>query len=188
MDPEDIIVRQAIDNDKQYANEISRETYISAKERGTGISERSPEFINSKIENGKAIIAVTKQGEWAGFCYLEIWANGDFISHSGMIVAHQFRHEGVATRLKQLVFDVSRERFPNAKLFSITTGLAIMRMNTALGFEPVTFDEIKVNAGFWEGCKTCVNYGILHGKNFHHCLCTAMVFNPITNTGKPEHV
>lgn len=188
MDSSDIIVRIAEDSDKVFAGAISYETFISAKERGTGISERSPEFILDKIERGKAIMAVTKEGEWAGFCYLETWANGEFVSHSGMIVSYRFRHEGIAARLKQMIFTLSRERYPASKLFSITTGLAIMKLNSSLGFEPVTFDEIKVGAAFWEGCKSCVNVGILNNQHQHHCLCTAMLFSPKTLKQETAHV
>ncbi|MGN6492186.1 MAG: N-acetyltransferase [Agriterribacter sp.] len=178
MDPEGIIVRIAEENDAIYAKEISEETYRSAIARGSGISRRSPEMIIDKIKQGKAIIAVTTNKQWAGFSYMETWSAGAFVSHSGLIVAPAFRHLHVATQIKDRIFSLSRERYPNAKIFSITTGLTIMKLNAALGFETVTFNELPHDPSFWEGCKSCAHYDILTSQGCRHCLCTALLFTP----------
>jgi hypothetical protein len=177
MDPDGIIIRIAGLQDEQYAEQIAEETERSAIQRGSGISKRSPESIIKKMREGKAVVAVTRDGKWAGFSYIEIWNKGEFVSNSGLIVAPCFRSLGVAKRIKEKIFQVSRVLYPDAKIFSITTGLAIMKMNAGLGFEPVTFNEITKEPGFWEGCKSCVNYDILRRKEFKNCLCTAMMFN-----------
>ncbi|NQX41049.1 Ribosomal protein S18 acetylase RimI [Pedobacter steynii] len=173
-----IFVRIATINDIKYVDEIIQETESSAIARGSGISKRSPESLAQKIRDEKAVIAVTTAGEWVGFAYFEIWENGNFISNSGLIVSPKFRKTGVARAIKDRIFRMSRRRYPNAKIFSITSGIAIMKMNTQLGFEPVTFAEITKDASFWEGCKSCVNYDILEGKKKCNCLCTAMLFDP----------
>lgn len=173
-----IFVRIATINDIKYVDEIIQETESSAIARGSGISKRSPESLAQKIRDEKAVIAVTTAGEWVGFAYFEAWENGSFISNSGLIVSPKFRKTGVARAIKDRIFRMSRRKYPNAKIFSITSGIAIMKMNTQLGFEPVTFAEITKDPSFWEGCKSCVNYGILEGKKKCNCLCTAMLFDP----------
>lgn len=173
-----IFVRIATINDIKYVDEIIQETESSAIARGSGISKRSPEALAQKIREEKAVIAVTTAGEWVGFAYFEVWENGNFISNSGLIVSPEFRKTGVARAIKDRIFRMSRRRYPKAKIFSITSGIAIMKMNTQLGFEPVTFAEITKDPSFWEGCKSCVNYHILEGKKKCNCLCTAMLFDP----------
>lgn len=130
------------------------------------------------MKEGKAVIAITKEGQWAGFSYMEVWASGEFVSQSGLIVAPQYRHLHVAKHIKEKVFELSRGKYPGAKIFSITTGLAIMKMNAELGFAPVTFNELPGEQTFWEGCKSCVHYDILQAQRCKNCLCTAMLFIP----------
>ncbi|QIL40326.1 N-acetyltransferase [Pedobacter sp. HDW13] len=173
-----IFVRVATKADAKYADEIVAETQSSALLRGSGISKRTPASIVEKMIAGKAVIAVTAGGEWAGFSYFESWQNNAFISNSGLIVAPKFRKSGVAKSIKNRIFSLSRRLYPNAKIFSITSGAAIMKMNTQLGFEPVTFAQITQDTAFWESCKSCVNYSILESKNKSNCLCTAMLFSP----------
>ena len=177
MDPEGIIIRFACQHDEQFAQEIAEETERSAVQRGSGISKRSPECIVRKIKEGKAVMAVSSDGHWAGFSYIELWSKGEFVSNSGLIVAPAFRSMGVAKRIKAKIFLLSRLKYPNAKIFSITTGLEIMKMNTRLGFEPVTFNEITKDPQFWQGCRSCINHDILQRKQCKNCLCTAMLYN-----------
>jgi hypothetical protein len=186
MEYERIIVRPADAADINFAKEITDEMESSAIARGSGIAHRSPESICEKILAGKAVIAHTESGEWVGFQYLEVWENGKFVSNSGLIVSPQYRQAGVATAIKRKIFQLSRDRYPDACIFSITSGLAIMKLNTALGFEPVTYSEITKDEHFWEGCKSCVNYDVLTGKKRCNCLCTAMLFDPAKVTGSKE--
>jgi hypothetical protein len=179
MEDERIIVRLAEAADVIYAKEIADEMEASAIARGSGIAKRSPNSICEKILAGKAVIAITDKDKWVGFQYLEVWEAGKFVSNSGLIVSPDYRHAGVATAIKNKIFQLSRDKFPNAGIFSITSGLAIMKMNTALGFEPVTYSEITKDEHFWEGCKSCVNYDVLTGKKKCNCLCTAMLFDPV---------
>ena len=150
----------------------------SAKLRGTGIAKRSPQSLCQKIYEGKAVIAVTADGEWAGFSYIESWGNGEFVSNSGLIVNPVFRKGGVATAIKKEIFALSRRRYPGAKIFSITTGAAVMKLNHAYGFRPVTYAEITRDEKFWDQCRHCVNHSILESNERKMCLCTAMVFDP----------
>lgn len=161
-----------------YAEEICNEMESSARARGTGIARRSPQYISEKMLEGKAIIALTPGGKWVGFCYIETWSHGQYVANSGLIVAPQFRKLGVAKKIKEAVFNLSREKYPAAKLFGLTTGLAVMKINSELGYEPVTYSELTQDDAFWNGCKSCVNYEILSGKNRMNCLCTAMLFDP----------
>lgn len=158
----------------------------AAKVRGTGIAKRSPEYIESKMKEGKAIIALTQEGEFAGFCYIETWGDKKFVANSGLIVVDTFRGHGLAKRIKKKAFQISRERYPDAKIFGLTTGLAVMKINSELGYRPVTFSELTDDEDFWKGCQSCVNYDILQRTNRKHCLCTGMLYDPAWNKEKEE--
>lgn len=178
MEKNDIIVRVALPDDAEYAETITTEMEESAKARGTGIAKRSPDYIRRKISEGKAVIAVTGDGTWVGFCYIEAWQHEKYVANSGLIVSPAFRKTGVATDIKRRIFELSREKYPNAKIFGLTTGLAVMKINSDLGYEPVTYSELTTDEEFWKGCRSCVNYDILMAKERKNCLCTAMLFDP----------
>ncbi|MCS3531973.1 GNAT family N-acetyltransferase [Chryseobacterium sp. JUb7] len=163
-----------------YVSEIQQEMYDSAQRRGTGIAKRSIEYLSKKISEGNAVVA-TENGEWVGFCYIETWSHGQFVANSGLIVSPNFRNRGVATLIKNKVFQLSRDKYPNAKVFGLTTGLAVMKINSDLGYKPVIYSELTQDEEFWNGCKNCVNYEILMKKERKNCLCTAMLFVPDNN-------
>ncbi|WP_284461438.1 GNAT family N-acetyltransferase [Chryseobacterium sp.] len=169
-----------------YVSEIQQEMYDSAQRRGTGIAKRSIEYLSKKISEGNAVVA-TENGEWVGFCYIETWSHGKFVANSGLIVSPKFRNGGVATQIKHRVFQLSREKYPEAKVFGLTTGLAVMKINSDLGYKPVIYSELTQDEEFWSGCKNCVNYEILMKKERKNCLCTAMLFVP-ENITKNEAV
>ena len=177
MDQE-IIIRVANSGDIHYANIITDEMESSAKARGTGIAKRSPEYVAKKIEEGKAVIAHTPLGKWVGFCYIEAWGHDKFVANSGLIVSPEFRKSGVAKKIKKRIFDLSKEKYPESKIFGLTTGLAVMKINSELGYEPVTYSELTDDEEFWKGCKTCVNYETLISKDRKNCFCTAMLYDP----------
>lgn len=158
----------------------------SAQARGTGIARRSPEYVERKMEEGKAVIALTPAGEWVGFCYIEAWGHEKFVANSGLIVSPAYRGIGVATEIKHRIFALSREKYPHAKIFGLTTGLAVMKINSELGYEPVTYSELTDDEEFWAGCKSCVNYDILMSKGRKNCLCTAMLYDPAVKEGKQQ--
>lgn len=175
---QNIIVRIANSGDVHYAKTITDEMEASAKARGTGIAKRSPEYIANKMNEGKAVIAHMPDGTWVGFCYIETWSHGEYVANSGLIVAPDFRKSGVAKQIKRTIFNLSREKYPNAKIFGLTTGLAVMKINSELGYEPVTYSELTQDEAFWAGCKSCVNYDILMSKDRKNCMCTAMLYDP----------
>jgi len=172
----DIIVASAQHVD--FAQMICDEMAESAKARGTGIARRSPEYVANKMLEGKAVIALHKDGTWAGFCYIETWSHNQFVANSGLIVSPQFRKSGLAKAIKQRIFTLSRKKYPDAKIFGLTTGLAVMKINSELGYEPVTYSELTQDEDFWAGCKSCVNYDILMSKERKNCMCTAMLYDP----------
>ncbi len=179
-----IIVRTATADDTHYAETITTEMAESAKARGTGIAKRSPDYIKMKMEEGKAVIAVTKDGTWVGFCYIEAWEHEKYVANSGLIVSPSFRKTGVATEIKRKVFELSRKKYPDAKIFGLTTGLAVMKINSDLGYEPVTYSELTTDEEFWKGCRSCVNFEILMAKGRKNCMCTAMLFDPVEDAKK----
>ena len=178
MENNKLVVRLATIQDIQYAETITEEMASSAQARGTGIARRSVEYIQKKIEEGKAVIALTHDGTWVGFCYIEAWQHGKYVANSGLIVSPPFRHTGVAREIKKKVFELSRVRYPEAKIFGLTTGAAVMKINSSLGYKPVTYSELTTDEEFWKGCQSCVNFDILTLKERKNCLCTAMLFDP----------
>ena len=178
MNDNNIIIKIAQSSESVYAETITTCMEESAKARGTGIAKRSPQYIADKMREGKAVIALTNTGEWVGFCYIETWSHGAFVANSGLIVRPDYRKSGVAKSIKKKIFELSRELFPGAKIFGLTTGLAVMKINSELGYEPVTYSELTQDEEFWAGCKSCVNYEILISKERKNCMCTAMLYDP----------
>ena len=170
----------------KYANIISDTIDKSAGQRGTGIAKRSPDYIETKILNGNAIIAIDGI-KFAGFCYIEVFSNKDYVVHSGLIVHEEYRKQGLAKKIKTKVFNYSKEKYPEAKIFGITTGLAVMKINYELGYKPVTFSELTNDPEFWKGCQTCTNYDVLKRTNKKMCLCTGMLYNPKPDESIKDH-
>ena len=165
----------------KYAQIISDTISESAKVRGTGIATRSAEYIIKRLENGNAVIAL--DGDlFAGFCYIEVWGHKRFVANSGLIVHPTYRNQGLAKKIKKVIFELSREKFPEAKIFGITTGLAVMKMNYELGYKPVTFSELTDDPDFWKGCQTCKNFDVLNRTEQKMCLCTGMLYDPKDKT------
>lgn len=171
-------VQVAGEEHKHLAEDICKEMEESAKARGTGIAKRSPDYIRQKMQEGKAIVATDKNGKFAGFCYIETWGHNNYVANSGLIVVPDFRKYGLATKIKEKAFELSRKKYPNAKLFGLTTSSAVMKINSDLGYRPVTFSELTDDEQFWKGCSSCVNYEILKSKSFKNCLCTGMLYDP----------
>lgn len=161
----------------KYVDLILKTIEEASKKRGTGIAKRDPEYVKQKMLEGKAVIAL-KGDEFAGFSYIESWSNRNFVANSGLIVSENFRGIGLARRIKNIIFELSRESFPNAKIFSLTTGEAVLKMNHELGFRPVTFAQLPQDEAFWRGCKSCVNYDILERQGRRFCCCTGLLYDP----------
>lgn len=161
----------------RYANIICDTIAASSKVRGTGIARRTPEYIISKMEASNAVIALDGES-FAGFCYIEAWDHGKFIANSGLIVHPDYRGRGLAKEIKNEIFALSRKRYPDAKIFGITTGLAVMKINSDLGYKPVTFSELTDDPTFWKGCQTCKNFDVLTRTERKMCLCTGMLYDP----------
>lgn len=161
----------------KYSELICRLIYESALKRGTGIAKRTPEYIQAKIEKGKAVVALDGD-RLVGFSYIECWGHDDFVATSGLIVDPEYRGLGLARRIKEKTFELARKRFPNAKLFSITTSLPVMKLNTRLGYKPVTFSELTDDEEFWKGCEGCCNYDVLQRNEKVRCICTGMLYDP----------
>lgn len=177
METDKIEIQVANKSHFDYVDIILETIENAAKARGTGIAKRSPEYIHKKMEEGKAIIAFVN-GEFGGFCYIESWSDKKFVANSGLIVVQKFRGHGLAKSIKKKAFELSRTKFPDAKIFGLTTGLAVMKINSELGYKPVTFSELTKDKEFWKGCEACVNFDILQRNNYKMCLCTGMLYDP----------
>ena len=161
-----------------YVPEIQKALYEASLQKGTGIAVRSEEYLHAKIEEGKAVIALNAEGLWAGFCYIESWGHNRFVANSGLIVSSAFRGLGLASEIKKRALQLSAKLFPGARLFGLTTSLAVMKINSGLGYKPVTFSELTDDDLFWKGCETCPYYDILVRTKRDDCLCTAMIMDP----------
>jgi len=175
-----VVIMVANHTHQKYAEDICNIITDAAKLRGTGISKREPGYIREKINEGKAVIALDND-QVVGFCYIESWEGAKFVANSGLIVHPDYRKTGLAKKIKTKIFKLSQKRFPESRIFGITTSLAVMKINSKLGYQPVTFSELTTDEKFWKGCETCVNYDILQRTKKKMCLCTAMVFNPQTD-------
>ena len=168
-----------------YAETICETILLAAQVRGTGIAKRKPEYVISKMEQGNAVIALDGD-TFVGFCYIEAWSHGKFVANSGLIVHPNYRGQGIAKQIKKKIFEHSRTKFPNAKVFSITTGLAVMKLNSELGYKPVTFSELTDDQSFWNGCQTCKNFDVLQRTQQKMCLCTGMLYDPNSSDSKEK--
>ena len=173
-----ITIQVATERHATYVAEICQVIAESARIRGTGIAKREPAYILSKMKDGKAIIALDGD-KLAGFCYIESWGKDkNYVANSGLIVLAGYRKSGLGKQIKKAAFELSRVKFPEAKLFGITTSLAVLRINHALGYRPVHFSQLTNDVEFWSGCKGCINYPILESTSRTNCLCTAMLYDP----------
>ena len=163
-----------------FAEEICELIETAAKARGTGIAKREPEYIRTKLKNENAVIALDGN-KLAGFCYIEVWQNKEYLANSGLVVHPDYRNLGLAKQIKKKVFKLSKEKYPGVKIFGITTSLAVMKINYELGYQPVTFSELTTDDQFWNGCKSCVNHDILERNSHKNCLCTGMLLDPEKN-------
>ena len=173
-----VTIDNASEKDVKYTTEISELIESAAKKRGTGIAKRSPSYLEEKILTGKSVIAKTESGKLIGFCYIESWGHQDFVATSGLIVKDDYRGLGISKKIKEKAFELSRKKFPQAKLFSITTSIAVMKLNMRMGYEPVTLENLTDDDQFWKGCQGCVNYPILQQTERKHCLCTGLLYDP----------
>ncbi|MFI5163709.1 MAG: GNAT family N-acetyltransferase [Bacteroidia bacterium] len=180
----EFVIQPADSGHFSYAEEICSMYAESAKQRGTGIATRTPEYVVEKMREGKAIIGLHRDGRFAGFSYIETWSHGNYVANSGLIVNPEFRNKGLGALIKKAIFELSKNKYPNSKIFGITTSLPVMKMNSDLGYRPVTFSELTQDDEFWKGCQSCPNYDILMRNNRKMCLCTGMLYDPAQHEEK----
>lgn len=190
----DIRILVADASHEKYVDTILETIRIAAKKRGTGIAERTHEYVATKMKEGKAILALDMETEtelgpkFVGFSYIETWGNKHYVTTSGLIVHPDYLGLGVAKQIKNYTFTLARVRWPHAKIFSLTSGDAVMKMNTQLGYVPVSFNQLTDDDAFWRGCEGCTNHDILVLKNRKFCICTGMLYDPATHSGEPTPI
>ncbi len=179
---EEIKVMVANASHERYVDTILETISVAAKVRGTGIAKRTHEYLATKMKEGKAVIALCND-DFAGFSYIETWGNKQYVTTSGLIVSPNYRNLGIAKRIKDMTFTLARVRWPKAKIFSLTSGSAVMKMNTQLGYMPVTFSDLTDDEAFWRGCDGCVNNDVLKRTGRRYCICTGMLYDPNEHHG-----
>ncbi|RYU76390.1 GNAT family N-acetyltransferase [Hymenobacter persicinus] len=173
-----MLLRVATAADAQYVETLCQWYEESARSRGVGIAKRDPNYLKKKMERGDAIIAFVDD-VLAGFCYIETFEDNKFVVNSGLIVNTELRKEGLGRAIKHRVFELSRTKYPQAKIFGITTSGAVMKINSELGYRPVAFPDLTQSDDFWKGCMGCKNYPILQENQRKMCLCTGMVYDKL---------
>ena len=181
----DIRILVADASHEKYVDEILDTIREAAKRRGTGIAERTHEYVATKMKEGKAVLALDEDDRFVGFSYIETWGNKAYVTTSGLIVRPDYQGLGVAKRIKDYTFTLARVRWPHAKIFSLTSGDAVMKMNTELGYVPVSFGQLTDDEAFWRGCRGCINHPILEMKQRKFCICTGMLYDPEQHKGEP---
>ncbi len=177
---------QATEDDIHFAKEVSGLYEESAKARGTGIAQRTSEYLEQRIRRGNAVIAIF-DGVLAGFCYIEVFSNEGYVSNSGLIVKPDYRGKGLSKQIKKAAVNLAYSKYPKAKLFGITTSDAVMKINSDLGYIPVSYKKLTTDDEFWKGCKSCKNYDILMRNDKLMCLCTAMLAKSGEETEDMKH-
>ena len=181
----DIRILVADASHEKYVDEILDTIREAAKRRGTGIAERTHEYVATKMKEGKAVLALDEDDRFVGFSYIETWGNKAYVTTSGLIVHPDYQGLGVAKRIKDYTFTLARLRWPHAKIFCLTSGDAVMKMNTELGYVPVSFGQLTDDEAFWRGCRGCINHPILEMKQRKFCICTGMLYDPEQHKGEP---
>lgn len=184
---EEIKVMVADASHEKYVDFILKTIEDAAKVRGTGIAKRTHEYLTTKMKEAKAVIALSGD-KFAGFSYIETWGNKKYVTTSGLIVHPDFRGLGLAKRIKDMTFTLARTRWPHAKIFSLTSGAAVMAMNTQLGYKPVTFADLTDDEAFWRGCEGCINVDVLKRTGRKYCICTGMLYDPSQHKGEPTPI
>lgn len=177
MKASDIKIVVADESHIEYVDTILSTIASAAAVRGTGIAKRNPDYVKQKMLEGKAVIALYGD-EFAGFSYIETWGGKHYVTTSGLIVPEKFRGLGVAKRIKHVTFTLARMRWPEAKIFSLTSGAAVMKLNTEHGYIPVTFAQLTDDETFWKGCEGCINHDVLERTGRRYCVCTGMLYDP----------
>ncbi len=165
------------DKHKKHAIKIAEMIERASEKKGTILAIRKPNYILDKIIKGKSILAL--DGEIiVGFCYFQNWENNEFIAHSGLIINENYLGRGLSKKIKKQIFNLSRQKFPKAKLFGLTTSAAVMKINYELGYQSVNYNQLTNDEDFWKGCKTCSNYQRLMQAKREKCKCTGMLMDP----------
>ena len=186
MDPvRSFDIRLATAADVSFAERIREAMAASTNVRGTGIARRTQAYVARKMEEGKAVIAFTDEGAWAGFGHIGTWG-GDHVANSGLIVSREFRNGGIARRITERIRQQARESHPTARVFGHTTGLAVMKISSDPGYEPVLCSEVTQDATFRDGCKRCQDQEVLLSKERRNCMCTALLYDPARRPAKSE--
>ena len=174
IDPTRVTIAIAGPEHEACAEHICALIAESAKARRTGIAKREPSYVRAKMAAGNAVVALDGD-RCVGFCYVEVWTHGRYVANSGLIVDPAYRGHKLAERIKEAAFHLARDKYPDARMFGITTNGRVMEINSNLGYRPCTFNQLTQDESFWKGCSSCPNYDILQRNERKMCLCTAMI-------------
>ena len=61
-----------------------------------------------------------------------------------------------------------------------------MKINSKLGYKPVTYSELTTDDVFWQGCQSCPNFDVLTRMERKMCLCTGMLYDPAQQENKEQ--
>jgi hypothetical protein len=102
-----------------YVSEIQQEMYDSAQRRGTGIAKRSIEYLSKRFQKAMLWWPLKRVGRFLLYRNLVAW---EVCCQFGTDCFSRIQN-GEWHSIKHKVFQLSREKYPNAKIFGLTTGL-----------------------------------------------------------------
>jgi len=171
------IIEIASEKHSIYEEDICKAREETAKYYGIGISKKKSDFVKSKLSDGNAIIATDEDGNFAGFQYIKPWEQERFVFNSRLFLNPKYRETDLAQQIHKKIFELSRTKYPNAKVFVVTALIEEIKTNLAAGFKPTAFSELIDDKEWWNGCQECANYDVLTRNNRQRCLCTGMLYD-----------
>jgi hypothetical protein len=177
-DAESFVIRLATEADAKHLPRIADLLDEGAISRGIGRGRRPDSLMLQKIRENRSIMAFNPEGDVVGFCYIDTWNNDSFVVHNALIVAPKYRDKNLGWLIKEFAFKITRSRWPDAKIFGLTTTQAVMHINSKLGYEPVVYAALPQDERFWNGHSNCIYYDVLQRSGGRFCLCTAMLYDP----------
>lgn len=164
-------------NHIHYASIIKKQFDVFYEEKQTGFANRTLEFIENKIKNSEAVLAINEAKELVGFCYIELWHDEKALMIGGLMVSKEYTGIGIGKSMKAKIFDMAMQSYPDYRVYSLTTSLPTIKMNIKLNYDLATYTEISSKEHFWDGCQTCPFYHVLKKQKFSNCLCLPMKLN-----------
>ncbi len=149
-----------------------------AHEAGAIIALRSADYLGAAIRERRAVVLL-RGATLVGFAMAHAWESEKYVSHSAMVVAPELRGRGLSRRMKAALIELTRKRWPNAIILSLTLSPQVEQVNKSFGFEPVPYCDLTKDPEFWKGCEGCIHFAHLKRNQQQDCHCWAGLLLPV---------